>query len=78
MHQIISVIYQKKIWGSFAKLVITLKMRQKKPIPVSGSIFACFVCDLMNLLTTLINQFVGYQRIDVFISFISLNENMVK
>ena len=53
-------------------------MRQKKPIPVSGSIFACFVCDLMNLLTTLINQFVGYQRIDVFISFISLNENMVK
>ena len=78
MHQIISVIYQKKIWGSFTKLVITLKMRPKKPIPVSGSIFACFVCDLMNLLTTLINQFVGYQRIDVFISFISLNENMVK
>ena len=55
IHQIIRVSYQKKFWGLFAKLVITLKMRQKKPIPVSGSIFACFVCDLMNLLTTLIN-----------------------
>ena len=55
IHQIIRVNYQKKFGGLFAKLVITLKMRQKKPIPVSGSIFACFVCDLMNLLTTLIN-----------------------